>query len=274
MSVSQPTEFLRQTVGALVSRLSGSAFARLPRFLLEASMIAIIAFSASSIFLTFITPPHQTVAAQSAVQPLLSKGESYNGMADKLFFSALDGSQSAAAAEINAKIKLFGTRPTANGRGSAIISVNGGAQQSVSHGARLKNGVRVTGVFSDRIEVIANDEAGAVYLFDAKQRRARRLLERVPFDQTLLSALDLQFTDSGVAVGSNGSVALLQTAGLVSGDVIGAINGKPVNTRARLINALSQAQDGTSITLDVARADERLTRRFDVAALRTLLESQ
>ena len=132
----------------------------------------------------------------------------------------------------------------------------------------------MTGVFSDRIEVIANDEAGAVYLFDAKQRRARRLLERVPFDQTLLSALDLQFTDSGVAIGSNGSVALLQTAGLVSGDVIGAINGKPVNTRARLINALSSAQNSTSITLDVARADERLTRRFGVAALRTLLESQ
>ena len=131
----------------------------------------------------------------------------------------------------------------------------------------------MTGVFSDRIEVIANDEAGAVYLFDAATPRAP-LAGTCAFDQTLLSALDLQFTDSGVAIGSNGSVALLQTAGLVSGDVIGAINGKPVNTRARLINALSQAQDGTSITLDVARANERLTRRFDVAALRTLLESQ
>ena len=274
MSVSQRTEFLRRSVNALISRLRDSEFAKLPRFLLEAGLISLIAYSASSIFLTFITPPHQTMISPTGPQKTLATEANYKGLAEQVFFSTLDGSQSAAVTEINAKIKLFGTRPTANGRGSAIISLNGGAQQSISHGERLKNGVRVTGIFSDRIEVIANEETGAIYLFDAKQRRTRRLLSRTSFDQSLFSALDLQFSDAGVSIGGSGNDALLQAAGLVSGDIIGAINGKPVNSRARLESAFSQVQNATSITLDIARADQRLTRSFDVTALRTLVASQ
>ena len=278
MSVSERTELWRQKSGALISRLRFGAFSRLSslsRFALEAALVAAIAYSASTLFLSAIAPDHQAVSSQNIAPTTTPTGSggTVNSLAEQVFFRALDGS-GANAAEINVKIKLFGTRPTSNGRGSAIIAMNGGVQKTVSPGMKLKNGVRVTGIFADRIEVIANGESGAIYLFDAKQRRQRSLLARNSFDESVLAALDLNFSTDGVSIGSNGKGALLETAGLAAGDMIAAINGKPVNSRGLLVDAIARAQNASTITLDIMRQDERLTRSFDVAALRNLLGSR
>lgn len=261
------------TIAATMSSSLGRV-SRFGRFAFELACAAAIAFSASNIALTLMTPTNIGAAEQTGFETSTRNSETAlqpGSFAQQVFFKSLDG-RATALAETNAKIKLFGTRPSANGFGSAIVSVNGGAQESVSTGDRLKNGARITGIFPDRIEISASGEAGAVYLLPAKQRNQRKLVSKISGTELSLLAqlFDLQITGSAARLGPNADSSLLAGLGLAAGDKIIAADNAPMNDEAALEAAFNRLINGNNVSLEITRGDAKIIKIIaaaDVAAI-------
>lgn len=273
----------RSIFSDIASRLSaptafiGGASAGLRRYglwTIEAALVGAIAYSASNIAITAMTPAtigssEQTTALSGSAAP-----STIGSTAQQIFFKSLDGA-AAPLAEANAKIKLFGTRPGGNGRGSAIVSVNGGTQLSVSSGDRLKNGSKVTGIFADRIEIIANGEAGAIYLLPAKQRSQRKLVSKISTTELngLSRLIDLQLTNKAARIGAAADSAILAGLGLVIGDEISLINGQSPTDASALENAFSRLMKGQSVTVEIRRSGAKIVKIIDAADMQTIIGS-
>ncbi len=261
-----------------IARLSGRFAApsarirRLAVFCIEAACVAFIAFSASNIVLTIMTPPNIGAAPVNSVQIGADNAVPTGGLAQQAFFKSLDG-KAAPLAEANAKIKLFGTRPSGSGLGTAIISVNGGTQQSVSSGARLKNGTRITGIYGDRIEISANGDIGAIYLLPAKQRNQRKLVSKISQSELtgLSQILDLRISNNAAHIGVSADSAVLSLLGLANGDKITAIDTAAVTDDAALEAAFNRLLAGKTVSLEIERGDAKIVKIINAADVQNLL---
>lgn len=255
-----------------ISSSSRSRLTRLGVGSFELACVAAIAFSASNIALTVMTPTNIGATQQASPQISQENRLQPGGFAQQVFFKSLDG-RATALAETNAKIKLFGTRPSGSGFGSAIISVNGGAQQSVSTGDRLKNGTRITGIFADRIEISASGEAGAVYLLTAKQRQQRKLVSKISGTELslLVQLFDLSITDGVAQFGPNADSDMLAAIGLAAGDKITSADNAVIADEAALEAAFNRLMAGNNIALEVRRGDAKIVKILAAADIATLL---
>ncbi len=263
---------------ARLARLSGrfaAPSARVQRigiFCIEAACVAFIALSASNIALMMMTPANIGAVAATALKINTENALPTGGMAQQAFFKSLDG-KAAPLAEANAKIKLFGTRPSGSGMGTAIISVNGGTQQSVSSGARLKNGARITGIYSDRIEINANGDAGAIYLLPAKQRNQRKLVSKISASELsgLSQVFDLRMANQAARIGAAADGTVLALLGLANGDKIISIDKAVISDEAALEAAFNRLLAGNAVSLEIERGDAKIVKIINAADVQNLL---
>lgn len=254
------------TLGDFAARIPGrltsppAAVRRFTRLGFEAACVGFIAFSVSNIALTMMTPAN-IGAAPATTLSVTHSDQAAGSLAQQAFFKSLDG-KAAPLAEANSKIKLFGTRPTGSGLGSAIVSINGGTQQSVSSGDRLKNGAQVTGIFNDRIEINANGEAGAIYLLPAKQRSQRKLVNKIsPSELSGLSQiLDLRLRNESALIGPSADSTVLALVGLSNGDSITAIDKAALTDETALEAAFNRLLSGNNIALEIEREGAKIVK--------------
>lgn len=82
--------------------------------------------------------------------------------------------QTEAVPESNLKIEVFGLRAGADGRGSAIVKMQGDdGQKLVQVGDQMSSGVTLVGVYADRLEVRRRGNREAIYLRPQAERNMR-----------------------------------------------------------------------------------------------------
>ena len=175
-------------------------------------------------------------------------------------------------------LQLFGIRINqGSGAGSAIIAGSDGVQNSVGVGEEIQPGVRLTGVHFDHIEI---DNAGKKELLYLDQSQApqpgqtaapaapaaaptaavpRPAASNLPLNPASIQA-GVNFMPrtegnrvTGIAVRSQGDGATFQAAGFRSGDIIRAVNGRPISSASDIAALSNQLRPGARLSLEIER---------------------
>lgn len=175
-------------------------------------------------------------------------------------------------------LTLFATRATPGGGGTAIIAGGDGLQQVYRVGAEVQPGVTLAAVAFDHVELAHNGAKELLYLDqsgaapDAAKVVAANPVAPPPGAGSAGGAVSVEALRSGVNFGpraeggrivglevlSSGDGSTFRAAGFQPGDVIQAIDGKPV-TGAPDAAVLSAAiRPGASISVTVKRGDRQL----------------
>ena len=250
----------------------------LPRdayFWVKALLLSVIAVQLAMLVWTLVTPlgplgrwmPPAPQALPAAAQNALLTG-----------FNPFDRNASgptapAAAPVASGEYKLFGTRAAGGGLpGSAILSGPDGQQVSVSVGEEVSPGVRLVEVGFDHVVLerggqqlrVAMDEEptgdaaapagaapagapGAAAPANAPLT-PQRLRENIAFAPRASGG-----KVTGLLVSSLGDESVMQAAGLRSGDVIVAVNGRRITSAADAAAIQAQVGPGARLSLTVER---------------------
>ena len=175
-------------------------------------------------------------------------------------------------------LQLFGIRINeGSGAGSAIIAGSDGVQNSIGVGEEIQPGVRLTGVHFDHIEI---DNAGKKELLYLDQSQApqpgqtagaapatptpapappRPAASNLPLNPASIQA-GVNFMPrtegnrvTGIAVRSQGDGATFQAAGFRSGDIIRAVNGRPISSASDIATLSNQLRPGARLSLEIER---------------------
>jgi general secretion pathway protein C len=165
-------------------------------------------------------------------------------------------------------LKLFGVRmDMATGRGSAIIATSDGVQSSYAVGDEIEPGVTLKMVSFDNVTI---DRGGAAEQIFLDQSVAAPVAQpngaSFPAGETSGSSLLANSIEiapraengkiTGMMLNPKGDGALFKAAGLEPGDVLTAVNGKPVSDGADVRSTLA---GGGTVSLEVERGGRRMT---------------
>ena len=266
----------------------------LPRdayFWLKALLLAVIALQLAMLVWTVVTPlgplgrwmPPAPQALPPAAQTALLTG--FNP-----FDRNAGGNALAAAAPVaSGEFKLFGTRAAGGGLpGSAILAGPDGQQVSVSVGEEVVPGVRLAGVGFDhavldrggqQLRVTMDEEpagdaappaGGAVTAPStipaapaAAALTPERLRENVAFAPRTSGG-----RVTGLLVSPTGDQNVMQAAGLRSGDVIVAVNGRRITSAADAAAIQAQVGPGARLSLEVERGAATVPVALNLAGTR------
>lgn len=192
-------------------------------------------------------------------------------------FFRLAGGGNASAVVTSLQLKLFGTRiDEVNGRGSAIIAGPDGVQNSIAVGEEVMPGVVLKSVSFDSVTI---DRGGTVeQLFIDQSVPAPEATTVAPTislttpapgaapppggSTTTVAGLrgGIGFQPrldggriTGLVLRPNGDGATFHGAGFAEGDVLVAINGRPVSSAGDAERLLAQATPGSNLTASVER---------------------
>jgi general secretion pathway protein C len=167
-------------------------------------------------------------------------------------------------------LKLFGIRmDSASGRGSAIIAAPDGVQSSFAVGDEIVPGVKLKMVAFDSVTVDRGGTDEQLFLDQSvaapvaqPSAAAAPAAAGTPSIATLQASIDAapRFSGStitGLTLIPKGNSALFDAAGLKAGDILIAINGKPISSASDVSQA-TPAADGT-VLLQVERAGRTMT---------------
>jgi general secretion pathway protein C len=168
-------------------------------------------------------------------------------------------------------LKLFGIRmDSAMGRGSAIIAAPDGVQSSYAVGDEIVAGVRLKSVAFDSVtidrggvdEQIFLDQSVAAPVAQPSGAAPTAAPAATSSVSTLQASIDAAprmsgSTLTGLTLNPKGNSALFDAAGLKAGDVLTAINGKPISGASDM-NQVMPSADGT-VALQVERAGRQMT---------------
>ncbi len=101
---------------------------------------------------------------------------------------------------------------------------------------------------------------------DGKVRRAWLGIMVQKVDKAMAEALGMD-TAQGVLVSSVEEGEPAEKAGIEEGDIILAVDGKPVNSVSRLRNVISLAGVGTKVELTILRDGKKLTKKVELGEL-------
>ena len=187
-------------------------------------------------------------------------------------FFRLQSSAPTTAVVTSLALKLFGTRiDSAMGRGAAIIATPDGIQSSYGVGDEIVPGVKLKQVSYDNVTI---DRGGVDEQLFLDQSIAASVVSPQPSVSATGSLSDLSTAKSlqgsidaaprmnggaltGLTLKPKGDGALFRAAGLESGDVLTAINGKPL-TGLSDVSQMAAGADGT-VSLQVERAGRTMT---------------
>lgn len=166
------------------------------------------------------------------------------------------------------ELKLFGVRvDSASGRGSAIIATPDGVQSSVAVGEEIMPGVTLAQVAFDNVTISRGGVTEQIFLDQSVAAPVAQPGTNPPADSAtsgsqLLAnnvALAPRIENgkmSGMTLTPKGDGALFKAAGLEPGDVLVAVNGKPISEGDDIRSLLA---NGGSASLEVERGGRRLT---------------
>lgn len=186
-------------------------------------------------------------------------------------------------------LTLFGTRATPGGGGTAIIAGADGLQQVYRVGAEVQPGVTLAAVAFDHVELSHNGAKELLYLDQsAPAPDAAGIVAANPVapppaagqpGQPSGGAISVSALRSGVNFGpraeagkvvglevlSAGDGSTFRAAGFQPGDVIQAVDGKPVTGAADAAALSAALRPGASIAVTVKRGDRQLPLAITLA---------
>lgn len=182
-------------------------------------------------------------------------------------------------------LTLFATRATPGGGGSAIIAGADGVQNVYRTGAEVQPGVTLAGVAFDHVELSRNGARELLYLDQsAPAPDAAGVVAANPVAAPLgpaaaSGAVSVAALRSGVNFGpkaeggkivglevlSSGDGAVFSAAGFQSGDVITAVDGKPISGPGDAATLSGALRPGASISVTVKRGDRQLPLAITLA---------
>jgi general secretion pathway protein C len=165
-------------------------------------------------------------------------------------------------------LKLFGVRmDMATGRGSAIIATADGVQSSYAVGEEIEPGVTLKIVSFDNVTIDRGGVAEQIFLDQsvaapvAQPNGAAPLAGDASGSSLLANSIEIaprleNGKISGMTLNPKGDGALFKAAGLEPGDVLTAVNGKPVSDGEDVRSSLA---GGGTVSLEVERGGRRMT---------------
>ncbi len=240
----------------------------------ELGLVVLIAYQASSLVFRMLEPANLALP-MSAAQPR-SGGSVVQAdlraltSTDPFFRQISDTgavSQAQAAPESSLRLELFGLRATGDGQGSAIIKTQDGEQQVVRVGDPISPGVKLAGVYKDRIEIVRAGSLEAVYLRPQGERAAQAAVaprkpaaQGTPGALTFLSALNLEAVRRerriiGFRLPDN-LPDMASALGFEKGDILLAANGQPLNSFERIAEIGEELAGSRRVELTIERRGE------------------
>lgn len=172
-------------------------------------------------------------------------------------------------------LTLFATRATAGGGGTAIIAGGDGIQQVYRVGAEVQPGVTLAAVTFDHVELSRNGAKELLYLDQSSSApTAQGVVAENPVAAPAApgSGVSIAAMRSGVNFGpraeggkivgvevlSSGDGSAFRAAGFQPGDVITAVDGKPITSAADAAALSGTIRAGSSVAVTVRRGDRQL----------------
>ena len=182
-------------------------------------------------------------------------------------------------------LTLFATRSTPGGGGTAIIAGGDGLQQVYRVGAEVQPGVTLAGVAFDHVELSRNGAKELLYLDqssaapDAAGVVAANPVAAPAGTAPSGGAISVEALRTGVNFGpraeggrivgievlSSGDGSTFRAAGFQPGDLIQALNGKPITGAADAAALSAALRPGASIAVTVKRGDRQLPLAITLA---------
>ncbi len=181
-------------------------------------------------------------------------------------------------------LTLFATRATPGGGGTAIIAGGDGLQQVYRVGAEVQPGVTLAAVAFDHVELSRNGARELLYLDQSGPAPSAQGVvaanpvaappPAAPGGGVSVAALrsGVNFgprAEGGKVVGvevlSSGDGAAFRAAGFQPGDVITAVDGKPITSAADAAALSGAIRAGTSVAVTVRRGDRQLPLAITLA---------
>ncbi len=258
---------------------AGSLLRRLPRpqWLagLELALIALIAVQAARLFWIWVTPVGpigEYRGALPSAPPAAALGEF------DPFFRLAPASGPLVVTSLN--IKLHGVlEDRATGRGSAILALPDGSQRSFGVGEEILPGVVLESVGADHVTLRRGGAAEQVFLDQSAPAAApdpASIPAAAPASSLPVASPDLPPATplrleprteggrtAGIAVSPGGDGGrIFREAGFAPGDVIVAVNGRPVSSIEQAREALGGASGPQSILVE--RAGRQVPLRVEL----------
>lgn len=190
-----------------------------------------------------------------------------------------------AGAVTSLALTLFATRATPGGGGTAIIAGADGVQQVYRVGAEVQGGVTLTAVAFDHVELSHNGARELLYLDqsgaapDAAKVVAANPVGAPPGVGPAGRPISVEALRSGVNFGpraeggrvvgleviASGDGSTFRAAGFQPGDIIQAIDGKPVTGAPDAATLSAALRPGASLFVTVKRGDRQLPLAITLA---------
>lgn len=171
------------------------------------------------------------------------------------------------------QLTLYGIRMNAgSGLGSAILAGQDGVQESYAVGEDIRPGVSLASVQFDHITIDRGGVMESLYLDQSVPAETVGTRAPVPsniglapsgalaapFAESISSAIGFQPRSAdgkitGIILSPQGDGAMFRSAGFRDGDIITAVEGKPVSSAADIAALKSQIVPGTRISVEVER---------------------
>ncbi|WP_298810451.1 type II secretion system protein N [uncultured Sphingomonas sp.] len=229
----------------------------------EIALLGVLAVQCARLVWTVVTPI-APLGAWAPAGPVLP-GDPAGVFASFDPFYRVSGVQTQAAAITSLQLTLFGTRiDEAQGRGSAIIAGPDGVQKSVSVGEEVAPGVVLKSVAFDHVTLDRGGASENLFLPQsdggsapvaapgAGAPAAPGTATPSPADLSAIPRIDGGRV-TGLTLRGQGKGAF-QAAGLQDGDVVTAIQGRPIGSAADL----EQLQNGQATSVTIERGGQSL----------------
>lgn len=181
------------------------------------------------------------------------------------------------APESSLKLSLFGLRAMQDGQGSAIVKMEDADQKLVRVGDAIAPGIRLVGVYTDRLEISRAGTREAVYLRPKSATSAQAAAPRRPGAAPAPSGRDGKNT--GLLASLTGlklepvrrerriigfrlpedTPFLLTAMGLQAGDILTAANGSPLTSFERIAELSDELAGASRVELTLERRGEQRT---------------
>ncbi|MEX0300377.1 MAG: type II secretion system protein N [Kordiimonas sp.] len=251
---------------------------RLVVTLLELGLVTLLAYQLVVLFYKFveedtqITPQlEHTVVTDAEVVGDHSLLTSFDP-----FFRQISATPIAPGGEIapesNLQIELFGLRAMGNGQGTAIVKMQDGDQKLVHVGDDVANGVKLSGVYADRLEINRSGIRETVFLRPQSARRSATGSGTMPVTADMRPVTNIAVADMlsnlklspvrrarrivGFRLPANIPSAL-QLAGIEAEDILLTVNGLPLTSHERLQELAEETVGADQLNIEVERRGEK-----------------
>lgn len=264
----------------------------------ELALIALLAIQCARLVYAVITPVGPVGTWRPEQGTIAGSPEAILRGFDP-FFRTSGGDAAGPSVVTTLQLTLYGTRiDEAQGGGSAIIAGPDGVQQSIGVGQEIAPGVKLKSVAFDHVSIDRGGRSEDLFITQAAPTPAPAVLPagaplvgggggggagpvpNVPppaggpqgITPTQMRS-DIGFIPridggkvSGLSVRSQGSGAAFRAAGLIDGDIVTQIGGRPVSGQADIDRLAPQLAHGGTISLSVERGGQVVPLTLTIAA--------